>query len=127
MIRLISLFFFFFFFNDTATTEIYTLSLHDALPPSSPASHNRLKAGSCTKRDHRITSEVRRHQSPRHAAIADPRSSGDQPKRARLMQFPRVVIPHRRPRVRMGGCLLDIAQRDPGVQGGGDERVPKRV
>src|SRR2546430_12069416 len=31
--------FFFFFFNDTATTEIYTLSLHDALPISalSPA------------------------------------------------------------------------------------------
>src|SRR6266567_9466405 len=25
---------FFFFFNDTATTEIYTLSLHDALPIS---------------------------------------------------------------------------------------------
>src|SRR5260370_15771762 len=35
---------FFFFFNDTATTEIYTLSLHDALPISgqtqaSPGSH----------------------------------------------------------------------------------------
>src|SRR2546429_7375071 len=29
---MLSLFFFFFFFNDTATTEIYTLSLHDALP-----------------------------------------------------------------------------------------------
>src|SRR5215813_14429451 len=29
-------FFFFFFFNDTATTEIYTLSLHDALPISAP-------------------------------------------------------------------------------------------
>ena len=28
---------FFFFFNDTATTEIYTLSLHDALPISSLA------------------------------------------------------------------------------------------
>src|SRR5256885_8781665 len=28
--------FFFFFFNDTATTEIYTLSLHDALPISNP-------------------------------------------------------------------------------------------
>src|SRR5438477_3480106 len=28
----------FFFFNDTATTEIYTLSLHDALPISSWAS-----------------------------------------------------------------------------------------
>src|SRR2546429_8597480 len=29
---LLLFFFFFFFFNDTATTEIYTLSLHDALP-----------------------------------------------------------------------------------------------
>src|SRR5579859_8283674 len=28
----------FFFFNDTATTEIYTLSLHDALPISMPCS-----------------------------------------------------------------------------------------
>src|SRR2546421_13127759 len=27
----------FFFFNDTATTEIYTLSLHDALPISPPS------------------------------------------------------------------------------------------
>src|SRR3712207_8293686 len=34
---------FFFFFNDTATTEIYTLSLHDALPISaSPDRHRRL-------------------------------------------------------------------------------------
>ena len=30
----VCLFVFFFFFNDTATTEIYTLSLHDALPIS---------------------------------------------------------------------------------------------
>src|SRR5204862_8041183 len=29
---LFTLFVFIFFFNDTATTEIYTLSLHDALP-----------------------------------------------------------------------------------------------
>src|SRR3989441_7686961 len=28
---------FFFFFNDTATTEIYTLSLHDALPAAARA------------------------------------------------------------------------------------------
>src|SRR2546426_11643922 len=37
LILLLSLYtfiFFFFFFNDTATTEIYTLSLHDALPIS---------------------------------------------------------------------------------------------
>src|SRR2546430_11841253 len=35
--------FFFFFFNDTATTEIYTLSLHDALPicPQASASRGR--------------------------------------------------------------------------------------
>src|SRR3989442_12021351 len=32
MIRTLYLIFYFFFFNDTATTEIYTLSLHDALP-----------------------------------------------------------------------------------------------
>src|SRR5438477_9549464 len=31
-----SLFFIFFFFNDTPTTEIYTLSLHDALPIFDP-------------------------------------------------------------------------------------------
>src|SRR3712207_6910727 len=30
-----------FFFNDTATTEIYTLSLHDALPISPAARHPR--------------------------------------------------------------------------------------
>src|SRR5256885_14987361 len=30
-------YYFFFFFNDTATTEIYTLSLHDALPISKGA------------------------------------------------------------------------------------------
>src|SRR6476620_12650232 len=33
------MFFFFFFFNDTATTEIYTLSLHDALPISISGLH----------------------------------------------------------------------------------------
>src|SRR5438034_5618307 len=32
-------FFYFFFFNDTATTEIYTLSLHDALPISIRKAH----------------------------------------------------------------------------------------
>src|SRR5688572_31039701 len=31
---------FFFFFNDTATTEIYTLSLHDALPISVLGNHD---------------------------------------------------------------------------------------
>src|SRR5216684_9117705 len=34
ILSLFLVYFFFFFFNDTATTEIYTLSLHDALPIS---------------------------------------------------------------------------------------------
>ena len=36
--------FFVFFFNDTATTEIYTLSLHDALPIYVPA-YNDISVG----------------------------------------------------------------------------------
>src|SRR2546429_9033945 len=36
--------FFFFFFNDTATTEIYTLSLHDALPISGARDDGHLAA-----------------------------------------------------------------------------------
>src|SRR2546427_5779489 len=37
--------FFFFFFNDTATTEIYTLSLHDALPIFHRTNREGFKAG----------------------------------------------------------------------------------
>src|SRR3712207_8416930 len=37
----------FFFFNDTATTEIYTLSLHDALPISAAISPPRLGVPWC--------------------------------------------------------------------------------
>src|SRR2546429_4153963 len=46
------LFSFFFFFNDTATTEIYTLSLHDALPISTGVSRvsSRTSARSICKR-----------------------------------------------------------------------------
>src|SRR6516162_2836141 len=39
MIILLGFCSFFFFFNDTATTEIYTLSLHDALPISDAGAH----------------------------------------------------------------------------------------
>src|SRR5256885_14130319 len=59
-------FFFFFFFNDTATTEIYTLSLHDALPIC-PAPRGRtapsrcLRAHSAGPRSEEHTSEL---QSP---------------------------------------------------------------
>src|SRR5579863_5946898 len=61
-------FFFFFFFNDTATTEIYTLSLHDALPisrarPPPPAGPAARSCGPRPGRSEEHTSEL---QSPVH-------------------------------------------------------------
>src|SRR6266571_6005135 len=57
-----------FFFNDTATTEIYTLSLHDALPISwrrgAPRSRDppRSQPGSpCSRRSEEHTSELQSH------------------------------------------------------------------
>src|SRR5256885_13671529 len=44
---------FFFFFNDTATTEIYTLSLHDALPISHLRANRGRRAGRHTGRGRR--------------------------------------------------------------------------
>src|SRR5256885_12779367 len=63
------LFSIFFFFNDTATTEIYTLSLHDALPISSdqapdlrpPEGRHAADAGRAERRSEEHTSEL---QSP---------------------------------------------------------------
>ena len=50
-------FLFFFFFNDTATTEIYTLSLHDALPisPSGYSSINSVSPARFAKFERSIT------------------------------------------------------------------------
>src|SRR6478609_11932203 len=44
---------FFFFFNDTATTEIYTLSLHDALPILATASYSHRHSSSRNARSRR--------------------------------------------------------------------------
>src|SRR3712207_7747567 len=48
---------FFFFFNDTATTEIYTLSLHDALPISE-------HVADAVARPHRHAAGQRAHGEP---------------------------------------------------------------
>src|SRR2546428_4575203 len=57
----------FFFFNDTATTEIYTLSLHDALPIYGPAprafvleraQHVEAAVTCCARRSEEHTSEL---------------------------------------------------------------------
>src|SRR6266542_3767807 len=59
----------FFFFNDTATTEIYTLSLHDALPISRVP-----RISACTELFMRLpTSHARRSAST--IAVASPRRS----------------------------------------------------
>src|SRR5437667_4787224 len=58
-----------FFFNDPATTEIYTLSLHDALPISAGlvfdgrwrASADSAQIGSRAKRSEEHTSELQSH------------------------------------------------------------------
>src|SRR5260221_12975656 len=53
------LFSFFFFFNDTATTEIYTLSLHDALP---------ICRFRCRPRQGNPRSHCQRHRSEEHTS-----------------------------------------------------------
>src|SRR5260370_34219240 len=70
----------FFFFNDTATTEIYTLSLHDALPISEIAriSCRRQAAGrnsdcfACSLGSCSATSENRRSVVGGHPASSQP-------------------------------------------------------
>src|SRR5574340_1827293 len=57
IIRLRSPYSFFFFFNDTATTEIYTLSLHDALPICRDRSRNEGEEGARRRRIARDRSE----------------------------------------------------------------------
>src|SRR2546422_4331911 len=60
-----------FFFNDTATTEIYTLSLHDALPISIHAD--------AARADQRLGFAARRHARARQGALqAHRRHSGSE-------------------------------------------------
>src|SRR3712207_7472385 len=76
----------FFFFNDTATTEIYTLSLHDALPISTACSTWSSRCWIAWPRR-----EVRAHRLPDHLRRPDrhgPR--GPLPLRGRRRGRPRV-------------------------------------
>src|SRR2546429_6257205 len=57
----------FFFFNDTATTEIYTLSLHDALPIPR---RTRTPAGGAAARDRHVPDLLDRLQDERRRAPA---------------------------------------------------------
>src|SRR5260221_13995193 len=68
------LIFFFFFFNDTATTEIYTLSLHDALPicgvvgGAAAAQRSDEIVGRCEKENHESERHARRSRSEEHTS-----------------------------------------------------------
>src|SRR5947207_4808340 len=59
-----------FFFNDTATTEIYTLSLHDALPILGRRAHERRHAGAGSAFD---STAVRR--TDRNRSLGDRKST----------------------------------------------------
>src|SRR2546426_12729469 len=63
------MFFFFFFFNDTATTEIYTLSLHDALPisPGRPRRQRRTRFASARRLGEESGSRARLLEDPADA------------------------------------------------------------
>src|SRR5687767_15997210 len=61
-LSVLSLFVFFFFFNDTATTEIYTLSLHDALP---------IYRFNRAEREHGLASRFRGGQAPPHVLFGE--------------------------------------------------------
>src|SRR3712207_7187511 len=67
---------FFFFFNDTATTEIYTLSLHDALPIlPSMATHRPSRTSKRTGASSAPRSEATRSQTTTPWLV--PSSGGD--------------------------------------------------
>src|SRR3712207_8184609 len=67
----------FFFFNDTATTEIYTLSLHDALPIYRllPGARGAAAAGRPLRRVRRLDGPGSRRRPGRD--VVDPRRGGD--------------------------------------------------
>src|SRR5215213_12030315 len=54
---------FFFFFNDTATTEIYTLSLHDDLPISSSSARSLPSVPTCPRTQCQTISRSEEHTS----------------------------------------------------------------
>src|SRR2546430_3789570 len=90
---------FFFFFNDTATTEIYTLSLHDALPISRP----RHPEPSPLRRPH-----LARRRPPRGDARGAARRDARPPRR--LLRRPR-RRPHHAHRGRLPRHSLHPARR----------------
>src|SRR5438552_18629046 len=91
--------FFFFFFNDTATTEIYTLSLHDALPIWAPirawrARESRTPPPSRWRRSSRSEEHTSELQSPDHLVcrlLLEKKKKHDSPPFGPLLARPAVI------------------------------------
>src|SRR2546422_4514537 len=98
MCIMLSILLLFFFFNDTATTEIYTLSLHDALP---------ISARRC---------RARRHVPPRHTGSArDPCGRGRSEEhtselQSRLHLVCRLLLEKKKTHHHLGGALQGEAR-----------------
>src|SRR2546430_12461881 len=94
--------FFFFFFNDTATTEIYTLSLHDALPilsrwlASFSAAPPPCATGRCARRSEEHTSELQSQSNLVCRLLLEKKQSAPSPLRTAVEPSP----PRRRRRLR---------------------------
>src|SRR2546430_10140906 len=94
---------FFFFFNDTATTEIYTLSLHDALPIS---------------KNHPVTTGLVADPKPTLAAIADvldrlrtPEQDAEARRRVEQRQAERAAAPTAPDETLIAMFLAELARR----------------
>src|SRR2546422_7896591 len=114
--------FFFFFFNDTATTEIYTLSLHDALPISRLYARSRDDDGRSAGLDRGAGPQGRRLRLPDQAAEPGGAATADAPAhRAALPQAGGGIAPGQaRARARRAGARRDVT---PDAGGETDDRV----
>src|SRR6266496_5570690 len=78
----------FFFFNDTATTEIYTLSLHDALPicPYASGCHGWFAAprGACAAADRKSTRLNSSHVEISYAVFCLKKKKGSEEERGHI-------------------------------------------
>src|SRR2546426_4377754 len=85
--------FFFFFFNDPATTEIYTLPLHDALPIFA----NRPQAASCPTSEHtHPKSDIRNPSEPFPCTLS-------------FSEFPQIMIDRKSTRLNSSHLVISYA------------------
>src|SRR6266540_1325421 len=109
---------FLFFFNDTATTEIYTLSLHDALPISRPSRRSNAAWGAA------LDDAAPVEYQDLVEALQPDEPMGDQQEGGALGGGQDVV--HYRPfggLVEVGGGLVQDQYREPGQHGTGQRET----